>query len=497
MLVEFIKARKRDFLHIDGYIYYFVRENGNKTYWKCRNQVNCTARAITSSARENIIVYQGPTATEYHDVSEHLAHAPNHEEVNSLKVMYSLKRSAKEHPEAPPAQILRNELQGIDSGVLSQLPDRSNLRKAITRERLKGMPSNPQRLEDLVNIPNEYRQTLRGDRFLLYDSRDDDDEDAEYGRILIFTTNADLKRLFRCNMWFADGTFSVAPTIFHQFFAIMGSVSQDDKVFALPFVYALLEDKQESSYIKIFEIVIAKARDFGICINMPAWVMTDFELGLINAVKKTIGDDRIRLCFFHLCQSVYRHIQSEGLQALYNDPDDRSIKTACHMLCALAFVPPDDVIKHFETLEEDIPDQVLPIADYLEVNYIRGRPARGRRRAVSPRYKPELWSQYQAVLDRTARTNNVSEGWHNRLQVIMGKKHPSMYAFLVELQKEQSDTTTMLEQLDLGQRVKPPLNLKRKQAEDRIFSIVFRYDEFIENDDILTFFRNLSYYITM
>lgn len=70
-----------------------------------------------------------------------------------------------------------------------------------------------------------------------------------------------------------------------------------------------------------------------------------------------------------------------------------------------------------------------------------------------------------------------------------------MYDFPVELQKEQSDTIKILEQLDLGQRVKPLLSSKRKQAEDSIFSIVSQYDEFIENYDILTFFRNLALYI--
>lgn len=46
---------------------------------------------------------------------------------------------------------------------------------------------------------------------------------------------------------------------------------------------------------------------------MPAIVMTDFDLGLINVAKNITGHIT-RLRFFHLCQSVYRQIQSEGLQ---------------------------------------------------------------------------------------------------------------------------------------------------------------------------------------
>lgn len=101
------------------------------------------------------------------------------------------------------------------------------------------------------------------------------------------------------------------------------------------------------------------------------------------------------------------------------------------------------------------------------MHYIRGRASRGRRRAVCPCYEPEFWLQYQELYDRTARTKNISEP---RFQGMMSKRHPSVFAFLVKLQKEQSDTTTVLEHLDLGPRMKPPLSSKRKQAS--------RYDEF-------------------
>ena len=48
--------------------------------------------------------------------------------------------------------------------------------------------------------------------------------------------------------------------------------------------------------------------------------MSDFELPIINAVKTNIGENVIKGCFFHLCQNVYRGIQSEGLQEQYNHP---------------------------------------------------------------------------------------------------------------------------------------------------------------------------------
>ena len=64
------------------------------------------------------------------------------------------------------------------------------------------------------------------------------------------------------------------------------------------------------------------------------------------------------------------------------------------------------------------------------------------------------------MLTRTARTNNISEGYHNCLkdtvtvQVVIGKNHPRLYAFLVELRKEQSDLEIMIRQIQMGKKVK-------------------------------------------
>ncbi|XP_051173358.1 uncharacterized protein LOC127289462 [Leptopilina boulardi] len=117
--------------------------------------------------------------------------------------------------------------------------------------------------------------------------------------------------------------------------------------------------------------------------------MTDFEVAIINAVIAIFGNI-VHCCLFHLCQSVFRRVQFEGLQGQYNNENDRSIKAATQMLCALAFVPHENVSEHFDTLMEDIPDDFICVADYFEVTYVRGKPARGRRKAVAPRYSPEI-----------------------------------------------------------------------------------------------------------
>ena len=65
-------------------------------------------------------------------------------------------------------------------------------------------------------------------------------------------------------------------------------------------------------------------------------------MALINSVKLKFGNN-ISACFFHLRQCVYRHLQTEGLQIQYNNPNYCSIKQAAQAMCALAFVPVEDV----------------------------------------------------------------------------------------------------------------------------------------------------------
>ena len=131
---------------------------------------------------------------------------------------------------------------------------------------------------------------------------------------------------------------------------------------------------------------------------------------------------------------------AEGLQAQYNHVKDRTIRNFTHMILALACVPPEDVADAFSVLHDEVPDELLNIMDYFSTTYVNGRPARGRRRGVAPRYPVCLWNHYQAALQDLHETNNASEGWHTRFSLLVGKYHPDMYTFLSEIQKERGDT---------------------------------------------------------
>jgi len=192
--------------------------------------------AITTirAADGGIEVVKGPKKSKH-------SHPPNREESATGKLTSQIKRKAEDHPEQPPTQLLRAELQGIPGGVLSQLPEQPATVRTITRARRKNLPPNPRTLEDTDEIPAVYRLTLVGEQFLLYDSKvdgagrpdaddDDDDDSEEEGealaqqprRLFVFGTRKNIELLCESPVWFIDGTFKTSPSIFALIVTVIG-----------------------------------------------------------------------------------------------------------------------------------------------------------------------------------------------------------------------------------------------------------------------------------
>lgn len=285
--------------------------------------------------------------------------------------MGELKQKAVDFPELLPSQIMRDlNVENIAIEVAANLPDVNNVRQALLRAKAKQLPRNPTNIQELEYIPRHFSVTKSGDFFLLYDSDSDEPNNLACGRIIIFATENNLRQLFRCKLWFADGTFKTVPAIFYQMFTVMGQFSYmrggKQKKAARPLVYALLETKQEAAYHKVFEVIMSEARKLRIPVQIPERVMSDFELAIINAIETHFGKI-FSACWFHLRQSVHRQIQSNGLQRDYIDEADSSIRDAAHMLCALAFVPVQHVCRAFSQLKRNVPRAFKPIIDYFGV----------------------------------------------------------------------------------------------------------------------------------
>ena len=188
-------------------------------YWDCQKlwQKECRGRAVTNDPQEGqvVIVHKGP-AESPHD------HAPNWEEVRAAALTQNLKRKVAANPGQPPTQILRTKLAQVGPDVLSQLPEREALAKVMRRERRRNLPTNPRLLLELDELPERFKYTLLHEKFLIYDSRQEEsEEDDDRERVLVFSTSRNIELLCNSPTWFLDGTFKTSPTLFTQIFTVL------------------------------------------------------------------------------------------------------------------------------------------------------------------------------------------------------------------------------------------------------------------------------------
>lgn len=98
-------------LILDGYVYYHGKYADARRHWECRRlrTKECTARVVTNNPQpgEALIVFKK---------GFHVDHPPNYDECAAERVKASLKRRAEEHPEQPPTQLLRGQLNGLSQG---------------------------------------------------------------------------------------------------------------------------------------------------------------------------------------------------------------------------------------------------------------------------------------------------------------------------------------------------------------------------------------------
>lgn len=98
----------------------------------------------------------------------------------------------------------------------------------------------------------------------------------------------------------------------------------------------------------------------------------NLEVVAINAFTTVYPECQVTACFFfHVLQCIQSRIQQEGLQKKYSE--EFSVKSK--MLTALFFVPLDDVVKAFNELVDILPNDIIPVVDYFQDNFI-GRPRR-------------------------------------------------------------------------------------------------------------------------
>lgn len=77
--------------------------------------------------------------------------------------------------------------------------------------------------------------------------------------------------------------------------------------FIVPLFYALLPNKRQETYVRLFQLIkeLRPGMD-------PKSIATDFEQAELNAIRQEWPNSEIHGCFFHLNQSMWRHVARLG-----------------------------------------------------------------------------------------------------------------------------------------------------------------------------------------
>ncbi|CAF1113399.1 unnamed protein product, partial [Brachionus calyciflorus] len=407
------------------------KSNNGRISWRCNNTQfpNCQATVYTNGFTKPII--------------EGKPHEHNNTVKTKIKeIKANMIEMAAAHQDTQPRKIIMECQKDVSEEIAANLPAYSTSRQICRHNRINPYEKYVIPVNLSFDLHHDFTVILKNNEeemFLLYDNFDSESDNK--GRILIFTTLKNLQILSLYRHWLCDGTFDAAPSIFIQLFTIHIIKNMKN----LPLVYALLADKLQVSYTKVFEILKTKISE------LPLSVTCDYEVAIINSIESVFPDAEIYGCFFHFKKSIWRHIQADGLVVDYCDLSNENnlIRLYCKLIACLAFVPPEDVIEAFVVIKKQAPIKLNKIYKYFEDNYIGGK-GRGKSQIRrEPRFSIDLWNCFSRTKDGLPRTTNNLEGWHNALQSSI-RTHPHLLSLIDTIKQEQSNTENLYVQLNCG-----------------------------------------------
>ena len=111
-------------------------------------------------------------------------------------------------------------------------------------------------------------------------------------------------------------------------------------------------------------------------------MLVDYELALRSAVLKAWPGTTLRSCWFHCKQALFRHLQAEGLAAVYMFSDS-PIRTSFSTLRAMPYDPEEDIELAWNELKQTLSPQITSFARYYETTWI-GTASPLRQRVLEP-----------------------------------------------------------------------------------------------------------------
>jgi len=266
------------------------------------------------------------------------------------------------------------------------------------------------------------------------------------------------QHLSRRKVWLLDGTFKCCPRVYGsrgQVYTIHGYYNKKDssgrtRSLTVPLVYAVLPDKKESTYTKLFSLI----KSISPFVLLPKLCIVDFEKAVINSLSNVFVGTRVRACWFHFNQNLFRKVQDLGLQKAYYA--NVKFRNNVKLLVSLAFVPAKDVRTRFIQLLSAFPQDFYLLAKYFYNTYIGDE----KHPAL---FQISLWNLNRRVVDEIPRTTNAVEGWHHHMNLYMQSSKPPLWKFIHVIRNEQTRSENLLGKLnDIS-----TLRLQKKEIRER------------------------------
>lgn len=292
--------------------------------------------------------------------------------------------------------------------ALAHLPPYDSIRDSANKLRNKENNFVVSAMED---IPESLQRTLDGKRFLQYDSGVNDN-----GRFIIFFNGDFLDILKDIKKWVCDGTFRSVPSDFYQLLTIQGSFLGN----FMPLIFVLMKDKSQSSYTRVFTYL---RNTFEFSAN---FIVTDFEMALINS-SVNFGNNITRFgCAFHFGQTIWRRIQHLGLTRLYRE--DADFRKIIRMFLSLSYFSCERKMNGFNYILNMITSSpynncLSEFINYFKLYYI----GIDERDAVFP---VRFWDISQRIMNNIPRTTNSLEGWHRGFNNLASIRNPNISRFI-------------------------------------------------------------------
>lgn len=386
----FIESQKKKrVLLMNGYRYNLnVTNKGGSTLWRCFKRNECSA-SITINKDENRVIRK---------LKDHTCEA-NFNKNRTDAVMDKCKKLVCQKAK-PVQKIFEKEFGRMDE--IEQIPDFTSKKDTLFRARRKYLNVSRTEFHNLNDV--EVPEILADDFLVCQDG-------CENNKILIFSTSVSRQciKTLKNKMYFIDATFKAAPKPFYELLTILVDLNScDEMTSVMGVIYALLPNKKQETYERLFDLI---KQHFDI--DMAA-VKCDYEMALINGIKKAFPNTQITGCYYHLNKAVWKKASELGLT---ENKECRKIVRVCSNLPLL---PSTYISECWTSIVENATE--------------------GEEMAAFLHYYEKQWLQSLADIiscpsHYNFRTNNALEGWHRRLNTNI-KSKPTLLLFLNILRKE-------------------------------------------------------------